>query len=124
MSDVIFNLGTRQIPAHKFVLASASPVLFQQLYGEESSSKPGQLNRQNLCRISATSSIGDHFSSQLSGRLHSFGGGSRAGSIVSWAHSSNNAPMSDTYNVQTGIEVVHVEVANHDFDDFYELIRF
>lgn len=36
MSDVIFHVDLKQIPAHKFILAAASPVLFLELFSAQS----------------------------------------------------------------------------------------
>lgn len=116
MSDVIFNVGMKQIPAHKFVLSAASPVLFKQLYVEADKQ---QLNGRNLWLTSsqAGSVIGDHLSGHLSAQLSSVlpsRGCSRAESVVSCA-----AGMQ-----QPDRDVVHVQIPNHKYEDFYELLHF
>uniref|UniRef100_A0A7S4SSS0 BTB domain-containing protein n=1 Tax=Alexandrium monilatum TaxID=311494 RepID=A0A7S4SSS0_9DINO len=47
MSDVVFQVDAHRIPAHKFVIAAASPVWYKQLYEEGNGERDYSLRRTN-----------------------------------------------------------------------------
>jgi len=135
MADIVFHCGMRQLPAHKFVLTSASPVLYQRL--TEAVNDPGSFNRNNrFSRQVTTSSAGfggfgfdrlttpggDNFSPGISQPQVS---ASRASSRRGSRTGCDESVMSGGHNDAVGEanQAVHVEVADK-YEDFYELMRY
>lgn len=60
MSDVVFQIEVYSIPAHKFILSSASPVFYKQLYEDDHSHTLGLMQMQRTGSFLSESGMSAH----------------------------------------------------------------
>mmetsp|Transcript_2656 Transcript_2656/g.4870 ORF Transcript_2656/g.4870 Transcript_2656/m.4870 type:complete len:817 (+) Transcript_2656:3-2453(+) len=98
MADVLFRIGIREIPAHKFILAIASPVFYQSLFENRPTRTFGSSRSGQPWRVSIATD-----GTQTPG-TQSVGTGSWSGGIPSNA-------------------VLRVAIDHYPFDAFFEFLR-
>eukprot|EP00405_Crypthecodinium_cohnii_P021056 CAMPEP_0206478250 /NCGR_PEP_ID=MMETSP0324_2-20121206/35915_1 /ASSEMBLY_ACC=CAM_ASM_000836 /TAXON_ID=2866 /ORGANISM="Crypthecodinium cohnii, Strain Seligo" /LENGTH=933 /DNA_ID=CAMNT_0053954467 /DNA_START=235 /DNA_END=3036 /DNA_ORIENTATION=+ len=132
MSDVVFHVGMHQIPAHKFVLACSSPVLYQQLLQAnavipDNASAEGPNEKFSRMMLAAPSEgRAPSFAGSVcreSRRGGDYDGGQSVMSGMTGLRQGGDPGFVEEDEEEEGLHVTHVEVRER-YEDFFELLRF